>query len=120
MTNGEKYKTDKTRKSKYSDFCFDSPVRPCDSCTAYEEGKNCFDVWLSLDCTCGTELTKRTDARIEREKRVQEVALIILAQNAIPQPNCDYMSSMAALELADDFVEKCEQREKLIKEGGAE
>lgn len=65
-----------------------------------------------------TEKEQSEGARIEREKRIQEVALIILAQNAIPQPNCDYMSSMAALELAEDFVEKCEQREKLIKEGG--
>lgn len=111
MTNGEKYKTDEEWKKEADKFCI-SNRKCCEKCSAYHPTElDCYINWLSLECKDEPE-TQDNSARIEREKRIQEVALQLVA---LTSANVAY-----AFRLAEEYVAECERREKVIREGGAE
>lgn len=111
MTNGEKYTDQELRKEKYAHFCV-SHRAPCDQCKA-NEGENCFLTWLSLTCDEQTEESEDVIVlkhNIEREKRVQDVALQLVARTSA---SVDY-----AFKLAEEYVCECERRDNKINDGG--
>ena len=104
MTNGEKYKTEEERKKAFESFCIG---RKCGKCPVFAKPASCFFAWTELPYV---KESQPIDFRLEREKRVQEVALQLLARTHV---NVAY-----AFKLAEEYVCECERRENEAKKGG--